>query len=200
MSSSSGSQDNAHSQRSQKPLPQLGVFLTKWKEVCPRDTEIYKQIAGRRKYSGDWSFNLVSHVDNCFSFSLMRHNPLWQWRAFLIYQRGMQKCFITRWQGLKSKPSLPSRKGEPVFWLLNVWALGFNEPKIIVKENRAFLWREQEYTSISGPKGWLGVLGWGLEAREKPSEHLEGRWEGALDPQFVIGVSNGLFTLGTLQN
>lgn len=35
-----------------------------------------------------------------------------------------------------AKPSLPRRKGEPVFWLLNVWALGFNEPTFIVREKK----------------------------------------------------------------
>ena len=39
-----------------------------------------------------------------------------------------------------------------------------------------------------------------LKLQDTSSEHPEERWEGAEDPQFVMVVSNDLFTLETFQN
>lgn len=72
------------------------------------------------------------------------------------------------------------------------------------KENRAFVWKKQKYRSK--PKGtqWeyeqQVILDGVLKLQDTPFEHPEEKWEGAEDPQFVMVVSDDLFTLETFQN
>ena len=137
----------------------------------------HKQITSRRTGSRNWSFHLLLHVDNYFSslsfVPVVGYNLLWEGRT-LPTSRMESKCLITCWQSLKSKPSLPWRKGEPVFWLLNVWAPDFNEPTFHCerKENRAFVWKKQKYRSE--PKGTL----WEYEQQVI----LDGSWSFKIHP------------------
>ena len=157
VSNSPGAQANAHTQGVRESLPQWWGCVYLLKGILSsgywRHTQTMSRIGSR-----SWSFHLLLHVDNYFSslsfVPLVVHNLLWEGRT-LPTSRMESKCLSTCWQSLKSKPSLPWRKGEPVFWLLNVWAPDFNEPTFHCerKENRAFVWKQQKRRSE--PRGTL---------------------------------------------
>lgn len=149
---------NAHTQRSQRAPPiAVGGVSAEWKEVCPGDTGMHKQIAGRRKCSRNWSFNLVFLVDR---FLLPFLCPMSGTQSALggegTSQPPGQNVIVSPPAGRVGKQALPAlRKRELVFWLLNVGVLGFNEPELIVKVKKTRLLYKDPRVCRSEPKGTL---------------------------------------------
>ena len=168
------------------PSPSSGWCVYLMKGILSSGYWRHTQIMSRRTGSRNWSFLQLLHVDNYFSslsfVPLVVHNLLWEGRT-LPTSTMESKCLSTCWQSLKSKPSLPWRKREPVFWLLNVWAPDFNEPTFHCerKENRACYGSnksvgqnpEERCGSRSSRWSWMGS--WSFKIHPLNTQRRDGR-------------------------